>query len=114
MRIAADGAVAVKTFYEDGFGDAKDIPVPPPQVLENLVAAAHERDLPVIVHANSEDAQAAGLRAGVDAFVHGLWTWDSADAPELTAPIKTILNGPGGSLILVANNGRLTRLDLQR
>ena len=92
-RIAADGARAVKTFHEDGFGAKRDIPVPPREVLAALVAAARERGLPVLLHANSTSAQAAGVESGVAAIVHGLWTWDAPDAPELTAPVRAVLDG---------------------
>ena len=92
-RIAADGARAVKTFHEDGFGDAHDIPVPPRDVLEALRDAARRHRLPVLLHANSESAQAAGVAAGVDGIAHGLWTWDGPDAPELTASVRSVLDG---------------------
>ncbi len=92
-RIADSGAIGVKTFWEDGFGPATNLPVPSHDLLVALVEAAHARGLPLLVHANAENAQAAGVAAGVDAFVHGLWTWDSPDAPELTAPIKAVLDG---------------------
>jgi imidazolonepropionase-like amidohydrolase len=92
QRIASGGALAVKTFWEDGFGPAKNLPVPPPSVLKALVSSARARGLPVLLHANSEDAQRAGIEAGVDGIVHGLWTWDSPDAPELTAPITRVLD----------------------
>lgn len=35
-------------------------------------------------------------------------------AQVTVAPLKMILSGPGGSLLLISENGRLTRLDLQR
>lgn len=91
-RIASGGAVAVKTFWEDGFGSTQNRPVPPRSVLEELVSSASRRGLPVLLHPNSEVAQRAGAEAGVHCLVHGLWTWDSPDAPELSAPIKEILD----------------------
>ncbi len=92
-RAAAQGARAVKTFHEDGFGARRDIPVPPREVLEALVAAARDRGLPVLLHANSTGAQAAGVESGVHALAHGLWTWDAPDAPELPAAVRAVLDG---------------------
>jgi imidazolonepropionase-like amidohydrolase len=79
-RMAADGAICVKTFYEPGFGGARDLPTPTLEMVRALVEAAHARGLPVVLHANSKSAQEFALAAGVDVIAHGLWNGiDRAD-----------------------------------
>ena len=83
-RIAGDDAICVKTYYERGFGQARNqLPVPSVALIQELVAAAHARELPVLLHANAEAAQAFGVAAGVDAFAHGMWHWNDADATRV-------------------------------
>jgi imidazolonepropionase-like amidohydrolase len=92
-RMHADGAICVKTFFERGFGDAHDLPVPQPETIRALVRAAHAAGLPVLMHANSAEAQAFALDSGVDIIAHGLWnTTDTAAPGELTPAMRTVLD----------------------
>ena len=94
-RMKADGAICVKTFFERGFGSAHNLPVPKLETIRELVRAAHAAQLPVLIHANSSDAQTFGVAAGVDIIAHGLWNW--RDTPsgitEVTPAVKSILDG---------------------
>ena len=94
-RMKADGAICVKTFFERGFGNARNLPVPKLETIRELVRAAHAAGLPVLIHANSTDAQAFGVAAGVDIVAHGLWNW--RDTPgtttEVTPEVQKILDG---------------------
>ena len=94
-RMKADGAICVKTFFERGFGSAHNLPVPKVETIRELVRAAHAAGLPVLLHANSSDAQAFGLEAGVDILAHGLWNWRDSppNTTEITPGIKKILDG---------------------
>ena len=93
-RIKADGATCIKSFFERGFGDDKNLPVPQLDTIRTLVQAAHEARMPVFLHANGAEAQAFALKAGVDAIAHGLWHWgDPAAGPELTPATKQVLDG---------------------
>jgi imidazolonepropionase-like amidohydrolase len=92
-RIKADGAICVKTFFERGFGGEHNLPVPKPETIRAVVRAAHAVGLPVLMHANSDEAQTFALDTGVDIIAHGLWnTKEAAAAGELTPAIKTILD----------------------
>ena len=91
-KIHGDDAICVKTVYERGFGVRNDLPVPTEQMIRDLVAAAHARGMPVLLHANSQAAQAFGLGAGVDGFAHGMWRWDDQGAIELNAEVTQILD----------------------
>jgi len=92
-RMKSDGAICVKTFFERGFGGVHDLPVPKPETIRSLVRAAHAAGLPVLLHANSAEAQTFGLDTGVDILAHGLWNADETAAPgELTPAVKSILD----------------------
>ena len=87
-RMKANGAICVKTFFERGFGATHDLPVPSLHTIRALVHAAHDAGLPVLIHANSAEAQRFGLAAGVDIMAHGLWHW--TEAPQATALVPSI------------------------
>ncbi len=91
-RIHADGGICVKTHFERGFGGRGDLPVPSVELVRTLVDAAHARELPVLLHANSEAAQSFGNGTGVDAFAHGMWTWDDRSLTELNGGIMAIVD----------------------
>jgi len=94
-RMKADGAICVKTFFERGFGSAHNLPVPQVATIRELVRAAHAAGLPVLIHANSSDAQAFAVETGVDIIAHGLWNWRDTPPPttEITPAVKKILDG---------------------
>lgn len=84
-RIAASGAVCVKTSYDVGTS-------PTLEQMRALVAAAHGRGLPVLIHANRRQFQAFAVAAGVDVIVHGMWR--NPDEPmELDAEAREVLAG---------------------
>ncbi len=91
-KIKSDGGICVKTHYESGFGNSGDWPVPTTGLIRSLVEEAHRLDMPVLLHANSQQAQQFGLDAGVDAIVHGIWTWNDRGATDLNADITKILD----------------------
>jgi imidazolonepropionase-like amidohydrolase len=92
-RMKSDGAICVKTFFERGFGGVHDLPVPQPETIRAVVEAAHAAGLPVLMHANSAEAQTFALNTGVDILAHGLWNADETAAPgELTPAVRSILD----------------------
>jgi hypothetical protein len=92
-RMKADGAICVKTFYEHGYGPTHDLPVPQLATIRTLVGSAHAAGLPVLIHANAEEAQRFGLDAGVDILAHGVWHWDEkSDTTDLTPSIGLLLD----------------------
>jgi imidazolonepropionase-like amidohydrolase len=99
-RMKQDGAVCVKTFFERGF-EGVELPVPGLDTIRELVKAAHAAHLPVLIHANSTEAQEFGVKAGVDIMAHGLWNWSGdPGASELTPRVKSALDS-----VLKANIG---------
>ena len=91
-KMHADGAICVKAIFESGFGGRDNLPVPTIQIIRDLVAAAHTRGMPVLLHANSQSAQAFGLEAGIDVFAHGMWIWDDKESIGMNAEITQILD----------------------
>jgi imidazolonepropionase-like amidohydrolase len=92
-RMKADGAICVKTFYEHGYGPTHGLPVPQIGTIRALVESAHAAGLPVLIHANAEEAQRFGLDAGVDILAHGVWRWDEkSDTTALTPSIGLLLD----------------------
>lgn len=94
-RMRADGAICVKSFFERGFGDANQLPVPSKDTMRALIRAAHQEHMPVFLHANSSEAQAFAVEAGVDAIVHGMWHWtgESQETVTITPSIQKTLDG---------------------
>lgn len=74
-RMAADGAICVKTVYENS--PIPNVPDVIPTVDEGkaLVKAAHALGMPVFIHANRKDAQAYAVSIGVDVIAHGMWRY---------------------------------------
>jgi imidazolonepropionase-like amidohydrolase len=93
-RVAAGGAVCVKTYVESGFGPERGkLPTPTVELLREVVKAGHAHHVPVLVHANSLSAHRLAVDAGVDAVVHGLWNWDEeSGGGELPAAVRQVLD----------------------
>lgn len=92
-RMKADGAICVKTFFERGFGPARNLPVPQLATVRELITAAHAAGLPVFIHANSSEAQAFAVEAGVDVIAHGMWNWsEPAPTTQITPAIQATLD----------------------
>jgi imidazolonepropionase-like amidohydrolase len=92
-RMKHDGALCVKTFYERGFGEVDELPVPRLDTLQELVKAAHALLMPVFIHANGTDAQEFAVKAGADIIAHGMWHWNREQSQvELTPRARTILD----------------------
>jgi imidazolonepropionase-like amidohydrolase len=94
LRMKADGAICVKTFFERGFGGARDLPVPKLETIREVVKAAHAVGLLVLMHGTSDEAHRFGLDAGVDIMAHGLWNWplQHSTTSEIPPGIKEILD----------------------
>lgn len=81
-RIAASGALCVKVFLEDGFGDATGWPIMSVETLRRVRAAATRHGLSVSAHANALDMQRLAIDGNVDLIVHGIWNWNQLDGQQ--------------------------------
>ena len=89
--VKASGALCIKLFIEDGFGDASIWPLARIETLRRVREAAHREGLLVLGHANALDMQKLAVDAGVDVIAHGVWNWTGIDGAEgLPAPIAAL------------------------
>jgi imidazolonepropionase-like amidohydrolase len=96
-RMAADGAICVKTYFERGYGAAHNLPVPKLEMIRELVAAAHAKGLPVFMHATDKEAQQFAVDAGVDVIAHAMFkghefTTADALADDVQGILRTVVS----------------------
>ncbi len=92
-RVKAAGASCVKVFYEPGWMPGDKLPTPTKSTLVDIKNEAHKVGLPVLVHANSFDAQKFALQGKPDIFVHGMWNWGKYEGKKGLPPeIKKVLD----------------------
>lgn len=92
-RGKASGAICVKTYFERGFADDKNLPVMGPDVLAEIRKAATANNLVLMIHANAFEAQKFGADGNVDVIAHGMWHWKPLDSsPEVPEEIKRTLD----------------------
>lgn len=91
-KVAQSGALCVKVFIEDGFGEAHGWPILSADSLKRVREAAHKAGLLLVAHANAYDMQLRAVDARVDVIAHGMWNWNgvAADAP-LPSAIAALL-----------------------
>lgn len=91
-RMSRDGAICVKTYYERGFGGVRNLPLPTLAMIRSVVASAHRIGLPVFMHANSKEAQAFAIEAGVDIIAHGMWNGHALQNGRLAPEVKALVD----------------------
>jgi imidazolonepropionase-like amidohydrolase len=92
-RVKSAGAICVKTYFERGFADDKNLPVMGPEVLAAIRKAATQDGLVLMMHANGFEAQKFAADGSVDVIAHGMWHWGELDKKtELPDPIKRLLD----------------------
>jgi imidazolonepropionase-like amidohydrolase len=92
-RVKASGAICVKTYFERGFAEDRNLPVMRPDVLAEMHKAASENGLVLMIHANSFEAQKFAIDGNVDVIAHGMWNWgDLGKETELPGDIKRLLD----------------------
>jgi imidazolonepropionase-like amidohydrolase len=92
-RVKGQGGICVKTFYERGFGQDKNLPVMSADVLAEVRKAATHEGLVLMMHANSFEAQKFAVDGGVDVIAHGMWHWGDLDKEtQLPDEIKELLD----------------------
>jgi imidazolonepropionase-like amidohydrolase len=92
-RVQASGAICVKTYFERGFADDKNLPVMGPDIFAEIRKAATQAGLVLMVHANGFEAQKFAVDGHADVIAHGLWNWGALDhEPQLPDEIKHLLD----------------------
>jgi imidazolonepropionase-like amidohydrolase len=92
-RVKSSGAVCVKTYFERGFANDKNLPVMGPDVLAEIREAATQNGLVLMIHANGFEAQKFAVDGNVDVIAHGMWHWGDLDKKtELPDEIRLLLD----------------------
>jgi imidazolonepropionase-like amidohydrolase len=92
-RMANDGAICVKVFIEDGFGENNNWPLISNKLLKRVKAAANKHGLIMMAHANAIDMQEIAQMLDVDVIAHGMWNWNQFDrAKGLPEDIQNLLD----------------------
>ncbi len=92
-RMQEHGARCTKVHFEDGFGALSNWPMMSDENMQRLIAAARDRGMPVLAHANAFDMQALAVQQDVDIIAHGMWNWiDHRGAPSLPRPVRLLLD----------------------
>lgn len=92
-RVKSSGGICVKTFFERGFGSARNLPVMSQEDLSEIRKAATANGLVLMMHANSFEAQKFAVDGDVDVIAHGMWNWGALDsATGLPDEVKNILD----------------------
>lgn len=88
-RIKNSGAIAVKSYYESGFGRISNLPLPTKSIMTELLNESHSNGLVLTVHANSFEGHSFLADIGVDIIAHGLWSWGKyKDVPTDSLPLE--------------------------
>jgi hypothetical protein len=92
-RMAADGAICVKTYHEPGFRGGRSLPNATREQISEIITAARARNMPVFMHANSIGAQLFAIEAGVDVITHGAWNDSGFSGEAKTQALASIVSG---------------------
>ena len=88
-RVKPDGGICVKTHFEHGFGNQRNLPVMSPAVFADVRAETGKAGLVLVTHGNSFEAQTFAVDGGADVLAHGMWHWGalnkSAEVPDQIA-----------------------------
>jgi imidazolonepropionase-like amidohydrolase len=92
-RVKSSGAICVKTYFERGFANDKNLPVMSPDVFAEIRRAASQDGLVLMIHANGFEAQKFAVEGNADVIAHGMWHWQELDKKtELPDEIKRLLD----------------------
>ncbi len=92
-RVKSSGAICVKTYFERGFADDKNLPVMGSDMLAEIRKAATQDGLVLMMHANGLEAQKFATDGDVDVIAHGMWHWGELDKKtEVPDEIKRLLD----------------------
>ena len=107
------GASCIKLHYEEALwypGGSPSFRLLSQALIEDIVRAAHAKNIPVVLHATTPSGHRMALRTGVDIVAHGLWEWPSVDY-ETNQPYKT--KQPPESITALVDKQAIAGLQLQ-
>jgi len=91
-KIAQSGAVCIKLYFENGYGNNDQWPLLSQSTLKRIKRAAVEKKLTLLAHANAYDMYQKAIEAKVDVLAHGMWNWGKySRSGELSDAIRFTL-----------------------
>lgn len=119
-RIAESGAICVKLYFENGYGNSSEWPLLSSETLQRITTAAHRHNLLVLAHANALDMYQKALDEDVDVIAHGLWHWGADNSfdntpSSVTSVMETVARRRVGfmpTLRIVAGLGELMQPEI--
>jgi imidazolonepropionase-like amidohydrolase len=92
-RVKSSGGICVKTYFERGFAQDRNLPVMGADVFADIRKAATQAGLVLMMHGNSFEAQKFAVEGNVDVVAHGMWHWGDLDRKtELPSEITKLLD----------------------
>lgn len=92
-RVKADAGICVKTHWERGFGNQRNLPVMSAAMYGEVRRAASDHKLVLVTHANGYEGQRLAVDGGVDVLAHGMWKWHQpSKAGELPSEVRALLD----------------------
>jgi len=86
-RVKASGGICVKTYFERGFGQTRNLPVITPELLARVRTAATRNGLVLMMHANGFEPQKFAEEGNVDVIAHGMW-----NGHNFSAEVRQVLD----------------------
>lgn len=91
--IAASGAICIKLYFEDGYGNSSEWPLLKPETIAQITSDAKKHNLFVMAHVNATDMYQAALASDIDILAHGIWNWGADNrSRELPESVKQVLD----------------------
>ena len=90
--VARQGGRCIKLYYEEAlWWPASTRPafaLPSEAIVREVVAEAHARRMPVLLHGTTPAAYRFAAATGVDVIAHGLWEWEGASVGRAEVPAE--------------------------
>jgi len=92
-RVKADHAICLKTHYERGFGNQRNLPVMSTAMYGEVRQLSRQANLVLVTHGNSLESQTFAVNGGADVLAHGMWHWGAQNnSTELPDEVRQLLD----------------------
>lgn len=92
-RVKADHAICLKTHYERGFGNQRNLPVMSTAMYGEVRQLSRQANLVLVTHGNSLESQTFAVNGGADVLAHGMWHWAALNnSKELPDEVRQLLD----------------------
>ncbi len=92
--VVRQGGRCIKLYYEEALwwptSTRPAFALPSEAIVREVVAEAHARRMPVLLHGTTPAAYRFAAATGVDVVAHGLWEWDGASVGRADVPAEAL------------------------